>query len=54
MQTLDVWTTIKTDRIMWKLLNAIRHARITKNTSRLAHLEARYARFQQLGWAALP
>ncbi len=44
---------IKTDRIMWGLINSIRRARIAGNQKRLEHLEARYERFKRRGWIAL-
>ena len=51
--SVSVSRVIKTDRIMWKLINGIRDARITRNASRIKHLEARYERFERNGWAAL-
>lgn len=52
--SVPVSHVIRTDRIMWKLIRGIRRARIAKNQTRLAHLEARYARFERKGWVALP
>jgi hypothetical protein len=53
-RTINITPTIRQDRIMHKLLDWVRRARIANNPKRVLHFSNRYARFEQLGWTALP